>query len=81
MDKNEHVLDVIDELNRINNMPEDGYFQSAKDKAYRLEVIRNIFCGLERQNQDKVLRCAMESLLNQIPSVSEKAVLIAEVIE
>ena len=46
MNKNEHVLDVIDELNRINNVPDGGYFQSAKDKAYRLEVIRNIFCGV-----------------------------------
>lgn len=79
MDKNDHVLDAIDELNRINDMPEGGYFQSSKDKAYRLEAIRNIFCGLERQNQDKVLRCAMENLLNQTICVTDKMTLIEDV--
>lgn len=80
MDKNDRMLDIIDELNQINGMPEGGYFQSSKDKAYRLEVIRQIFCGLERENQDKVLRCAMESLLDQIPCVPERIMFITKVV-
>ncbi len=80
MSKNDRVLDVIDELNRINGMPEDGFFPSIKDKTYRLEAIRMMFCGLERENQDKVLRCAMECLLNQIPEIAEKIVLIEGVV-
>lgn len=80
MSENDHVLDVIDELNRRNGMLEDGFFHSSKDRAYRLEAMRLMFCGLERQNQDKVLRCAMKSLLDQTPGIVEKTALIEGVV-
>lgn len=80
MNKNDQILDVIDELNRRNGMPEDGFFLSLKDKTYRLEAIRQMFCGLERENQNKILQIAMESLLNQIPGIAEKTALIEGVI-
>lgn len=80
MSNNDYILCIIDELNRRNGMPEDGFFPSLKDEAYRLETIRLMFCGLERENQDKVLRCAMESLLNQIPGIADKTALIDEVV-
>lgn len=72
MSKNDYTLEIIDELNKINGMPEDGCFQSSQDKAYRLEALRKIFCGLRHGNQDKVLRYAMENLRNQMPCTSEK---------
>lgn len=80
MNSDDYILDVIDELNRINGMPEEGFFPSIKDKAYRLEAVRQMFCGLERENQDRVLRCAMECLLDQIPGIAEKAALIEGVV-
>lgn len=79
MSKNDYIINAIDEMNRINGMPEDGFFQNADDKAYRLEAIRSIFCGLEHENQDKVLQYAMKSLLNQIPGSAQKNILIEEV--
>ena len=80
MSNERYIFDAIDELNRINGMPEDGFFLSIKDRAYRLEAIRQMFCGLERENQDKVLRYAMECLLNQVPGTAEKAALIEGVV-
>lgn len=80
MNKNDYILEIIDELNRRNGMPEDGFFPSLKDKAYRLEAIRLMFCGLKRENQDRILQCAMESLLDQSPGIVGKTALIEGVI-
>lgn len=80
MSKNDYIFCVINELNQRNGMPENGFFPSLEDKAYRLEAIRQMFSGLERENQDKVLRCAMECLLNQIPSIADTTVLIEWVV-
>ena len=44
---------------------EDGYFRSDQERAYRCEAIREMFCGLHREGQDKVLRLAMELLIGQ----------------
>lgn len=80
MSKNDYVIRAINDLNQINGMPEDGFFLNVEDRTYRLEAIRQIFCGLERENQDKVLRYAMESLLSQIPISSDKFNLIKAVV-
>lgn len=80
MSNNDYILCAIDELNRRNGMPQDGFFLSSKDKAYRLEAVRQMFCGLQRENQNKVLRCAMECLLNQASGIADKTTLIDEVV-
>lgn len=80
MSYNDYILCVIDELNQRNGMPENGFFPSLRDKAYRLEAMRKMFCGLERENQDRVMRCAMECLLNQIPSIDDTTALIERVV-
>ena len=80
MNNNDYVLNMIDEVNRINGMPEDGFFLSLKDKAYRLEAMRSMFCGLKRENQNKVMRYAMKSLLDQTPEIAEKTALIEGVV-
>ncbi len=66
MCKNNYVLYIIEQLKAVNpETPSDGYFQSIDDRAYRLEAVRQIFCGLERNRQDEVLRYAMKKLLGQ----------------
>lgn len=81
MSDNDYILCIIDELNKRNDMPENGFFPSIRDKAYRLEAIRQMFCGLERENRDRVLRCAMECLLKQIPGIADMTALIDRVVE
>ena len=49
----------------LPDKPEDGYFRSDRERAYRCEAIRQMFCGLQREGQDKVLRLAMELLIGQ----------------
>lgn len=66
MSKNDYVLYIIEQLKAINpETPSDGYFKSIDDRTYRLEAVRQIFCGLERNRQDEVLRYAMKKLLGQ----------------
>lgn len=42
-----------------------GYFTSLKDQAYKNEAIRQIFSGLKRENQNKVLEFAAQILYIQ----------------
>ena len=66
MGNDDFILDAIFAILETNtDMPEDGYFRSFREKAYRCEAIREMFCGLQRESQDKVLRLAMELLIAQ----------------
>lgn len=80
MCKNDYVLYVIEQLKEMNpDIPEDGYFTSVIDRAYRLEAIRQIFGGLERNNQDEILKYALGMLLIQNPCIAEQIPYITEV--
>lgn len=66
MENDDFILDsIFNIVNADTEKPEDGYFRSIREKAYRCEAIRQMFCGLRREGQDKVLRLAMELLIGQ----------------
>ena len=56
---------IVNILQADTEKPENGYFRSDREKAYRCDAIREMFCGLHREGQDKVLRLAMELLIGQ----------------
>ena len=66
MENDDFILDsIFNILQADTEKPEDGYFQNDQERAYRCEAIRQMFCGLQREGQDKVLRLAMELLIGQ----------------
>ena len=66
MGKDDFILDsIFNILQDDTEKPEDGYFRSDRERAYRCEAIREMFCGLHREGRDKVLRLAMELLIGQ----------------
>lgn len=66
MGNDDFILDpIFDIVEADTEKPEDGYFRSDRERAYRCEAIRQVFCGLRRPGQDKVLRFAMELLIGQ----------------
>lgn len=66
MGNDDFTLDFIfDILQADTERPEDGYFRSDREKAYRCIAIHQMLCGLRRVGQDKVLRLAMELLIAQ----------------
>lgn len=66
MGNDDFILDsIFNILQTDTEKPEDGYFRSDRERAYRCEAIRQMFCGLQREGQDKVLRLAMELLIGQ----------------
>ena len=66
MRNDDFILDsIFNILQADTEKPEDGYFQNDQERAYRCEAIRQMFCGLHREGQDKVLRLAMELLIGQ----------------
>lgn len=58
-------VSIFNILNADTEKLEDGYFRSDRERAYRCEAIRQMFCGLRKENQDKVLQLAMELLIGQ----------------
>jgi len=66
MGNDDFILDsIFNILQADTEKQENGYFRSDREKAYRCEAIREMFCGLHREGQDKVLRLAMELLIGQ----------------
>lgn len=66
MGNDDFILDsIFNIVNADTEKPEDGYFRSDRERAYRCEAIRQMFCGLRKESQDKVLRLAMELLIGQ----------------
>lgn len=66
MGNDDFILDSISNILQADTeKPEDGYFRSDQERAYRCEAIRKMFCGLQREGQDKVLRLAIEFLIGQ----------------
>ncbi len=66
MGNDDFILDsIFNILQADTEKPEDGYFRSDRERAYRCEAIREMFCGLHREGRDKVLRLAMELLIGQ----------------
>lgn len=65
MNKNDYIMHMIDVAVSSNAASQDSPFLNADDRAYRCEAVRQIFCGLRRDNQDSVLKFAMETLLEQ----------------
>ncbi len=58
-------VSIFNILNADTEKMEDGYFRSDRERAYRCEAIRQMFCGLRKESQDKVLQLAMELLIGQ----------------
>ncbi|MCI8418794.1 MAG: hypothetical protein HFI33_15070 [Lachnospiraceae bacterium] len=66
MGNDDFILDsIFNILQADTEKPEDGYFRSIREKASRCEAIRQMFCGLRKESQDKVLWLAMELLIGQ----------------
>lgn len=66
MNNDDFIMDSIYNILRIDTQkPEDGYFRNIDERTYRCEAIRQMFCGLQKEGQDKVLRLAMELLIGQ----------------
>ena len=64
MVNDDFILDFIfDILQADTERPEDGYFRSDRERAYRVVAIQQMLYGLRREGQDKVLRLAMELLI------------------
>lgn len=53
MRNDDFILDsIFNILQADTEKPEDGYFRSDRERAYRCEALRQIFCGLQREGQD-----------------------------
>ncbi|NFE85913.1 hypothetical protein FC754_17795 [Clostridium botulinum] len=64
MIKEDIILDNI--IKVICKDDENKNFKSIKDKSYRLEVIRWLFIGLERERQDLILRLMKNQIIDQL---------------
>lgn len=64
MIKEDIILDNI--IKTICEDDENKNFKSIKDKSYRLEVIRWLFIGLERERQDSILRLMKNQIIDQM---------------
>ncbi|NFH89706.1 hypothetical protein FDA33_05730 [Clostridium botulinum] len=64
MIKEDIILNNIIEV--ICKDDENKNFQSIKDKSYRLEVIRWLFIGLDRERQDLILRLMKNQIIDQL---------------
>lgn len=66
MTEDQRIINSIIDLAH-SNIPktENGFFKSNADKALRCVAIDEMFRGLQRENQDKVLRFTLDILLKQ----------------
>ncbi|MBY6931689.1 hypothetical protein [Clostridium botulinum] len=64
MIKEDIILNNI--IEAICKDDENKNFKSIKDKSYRLEVIRWLFIGLERERQDLILRLMKNQIIDQL---------------
>ncbi|NFO48572.1 hypothetical protein FDB40_17055 [Clostridium botulinum] len=64
MIKEDIILNNIIEV--ICKDDENKNFKSIKDKSYRLEVIRWLFIGLDRERQDLILRLMKNQIIDQL---------------
>lgn len=69
MSEKDEILELIEKINNYNNksvlISEYGYFKDKEDRAYRKYAIENMFCGLNRENQDIVIKGMFSLLMEQ----------------
>lgn len=76
MNNADFILQNIDEMTKGIN--EGNNFKSDKDKAYRLEAVRQIFLGMKRDKQDRALKFMMNLLIEQKTESMQKLAAICE---
>lgn len=66
MAEDQRIINNIIDLAH-SNIPktENGFFKSEADRALRCVAVDEMFRGLRRENQDKVLRFTLDILLKQ----------------
>lgn len=66
MTVDQKIIDIIIDIAQ-SYIPktENGFFKSEADKALRCIAVDEMFRGLQRENQDKVLRFMLDIMLKQ----------------
>lgn len=69
MSEKDEILELIEKINNYNKksmlISEYGYFKNKEDRAYRKYAVENMFCGLNRENQDIVIKGMFSLLVEQ----------------